>query len=97
MKSAFLINLSLIISQVLIGCDGANSVVANFLQLKPPKLLPLSEVRGFTKFENGHDFGNEFVQVWGDDSIIGTMPIDNQLVYWFVTLKMIPKGTYLHS
>ncbi|KAB8933558.1 hypothetical protein FH972_026844 [Carpinus fangiana] len=79
------------ILSVLIGCDGANSVVADFLQLKPPKLLPSSEVRGFTKFANGHDFGNEFVQVWGDHSIIGRITVDNNLVYWFVTLKVNPR------
>ncbi|KAB8933555.1 hypothetical protein FH972_026842 [Carpinus fangiana] len=86
-------NGSSIKAKVLIGCDGANSVVADFLQLKPPKLLPLSEVRGFTNFANGHDFGNDFVQVWGDHSIIGRMPVDNNLVYWFVTLKVNPRGS----
>ncbi|THG04539.1 hypothetical protein TEA_028902 [Camellia sinensis var. sinensis] len=32
--------------KVFIGCDGANSVVADFLELKPPKAFPLSAVRG---------------------------------------------------
>lgn len=77
----------------MIGCDGANSVVADFLGLKPPKFFSLSEVRGFTEYPSGHDFNNEFVQVWGENSIIGRIPMDNKLVYWFVTQKMNTKGT----
>ena len=77
----------------MIGCDGANSVVAGFLGLKPVKFLSLSQVRGFTKYPSGHDFKNEIVQVIGGHSKIGRIPIDNKLVYWFATLKMNPKGT----
>lgn len=84
-------NGSTINAKVLIGCDGANSVVANFLGLNPPKALSLWEIRGFTKYGSGHSFGNEFVQVWGENSIVGRLPIENKLVYWFVTLKMNPK------
>ncbi|XP_075674462.1 monooxygenase 1-like [Castanea sativa] len=76
---------------VLIGCDGANSVVAGFLGLKTVKFLSLSQVRGFTKYPSGHDFKNEIVQVIGGHSKIGRIPIDNKLVYWFATLKMNPK------
>ncbi|KAB1211008.1 3-hydroxybenzoate 6-hydroxylase 1 [Morella rubra] len=86
-------NGSVIKAKVLIGCDGANSVVADFLGLKPPKFFSLSEVRGFTEYPSGHDFNNEFVQVWGENSIIGRIPMDNKLVYWFVTQKMNTKGT----
>nr|POE92142.1 fad-dependent urate hydroxylase [Quercus suber] len=74
-------------AKVLIGCDGANSVVADFLGLKPLKFFSLSEVRGYTEYPSGHDFKNEYTQVRGDHSMIGRIPIDNKLVYWFVTHK----------
>ncbi|GMY07976.1 monooxygenase 1-like isoform X1 [Fagus crenata] len=84
-------NGSAIKAKVLIGCDGANSVVADFLGLKPTKFLSLSEVRGYTEYPSGHGFRNGFVQIRGDDSIIGRIPIDNKLVYWFMNQKANPK------
>ncbi|XP_041004295.1 monooxygenase 1-like [Juglans microcarpa x Juglans regia] len=89
-------NLSLIILQVLIGCDGANSVVADFLELEPKILLSLSETRGFTNYPSGHDFEMEFFQVSeGDNIMVGRLPIDNKLVYWFVNQKIKPKGAVI--
>ncbi|KAG6659126.1 hypothetical protein CIPAW_03G011600 [Carya illinoinensis] len=91
-KSRF--NLSLIRSQVLIGCDEANSAVAHFLELKPKILLSLSETRGFTNYPSGHGFKMEFFQVSEDDNIMfGRLPIDNKLVYWFVNQKIKPKAS----
>ncbi|KAG2714001.1 hypothetical protein I3760_03G005700 [Carya illinoinensis] len=93
-KSRF--NLSLIRSQVLIGCDEANSAVAHFLELKPKILLSLSETRGFTNYPSGHGFKMEFFQVSEDDNIMfGRLPIDNKLVYWFVNQKIKPKDPEL--
>ncbi|VVA33349.1 PREDICTED: FAD-dependent [Prunus dulcis] len=87
--SLHLQNGSSIKAKVLIGCDGTNSVVADFLDLKPSKLFSLSEVRGFTMYPSGHNFGNQFVQVKGDKCTVGRMPIHNKLVYWFVTQKVM--------
>jgi len=79
----------------LIGCDGANSVVADFLGLKPPEFLSLSQVRGYTEYPSGYDFRNEYVQFTGDHSLIARIPIDKKLVYWFMTMEADPKGTLL--
>ena len=79
----------------MIGCDGANSVVADFLGLKPPEFLSLSQVRGYTEYPNGYDFRNEYVQFMGDHSLIVRIQIDNKLVYWFMTMEAYPKGTLL--
>lgn len=65
----------------MIGCDGANSVVADFLGLKPPEFLSLSHFR------------NEYVQFTGDHSLIARIPIYNKLVYWFMTMEADPKGS----
>ena len=69
----------------MIGCDGIKSVVADFIGVKPSKPFMLSEVRGFTVYPGGHNFGNEFVQVKGDKNTIGRLPVHDNLVYWFVT------------
>ncbi|PQQ04137.1 FAD-dependent urate hydroxylase-like isoform X1 [Prunus yedoensis var. nudiflora] len=87
--SLHLQNGSSIKAKVLIGCDGANSVVADFLDLKPSKLFSLSAVRGFTMYPSGHNFGNQFVQVRGDKCTIGRMTVHNKLVYWFVIQKVM--------
>ncbi|KAF3965191.1 hypothetical protein CMV_010606 [Castanea mollissima] len=83
------------LEKVLIGCDGANSVVADFLGLKPLEFLSLSQVRGYTEYPSGYDFRNEYVQFTGDHSLIARIPIDNKLVYWFMTMEANPKGTLL--
>ncbi|KAJ7982561.1 FAD-dependent urate hydroxylase [Quillaja saponaria] len=86
-------NGSTITSKILIGCDGANSVVADFLGLKPAKPSSIWEVRGFTNYPNGHTFGNQFVPVHGDCDIMGRIPIHHKLVYWFVTQKREFQGS----
>ncbi|KAB2603439.1 zeaxanthin epoxidase [Pyrus ussuriensis x Pyrus communis] len=78
-------NGSTIKAKVVIGCDGTKSVVADFIGVKPSKPFMLSEVRGFTVYADGHNFGNEFVQVKGDKNTIGRLPVHENLVYWFVT------------
>ncbi|KAM1348436.1 hypothetical protein ACFX13_002719 [Malus domestica] len=78
-------NGSTIKAEVVIGCDGTKSVVADFIGVKPSKPFMLSEVRGFTVYAGGHNFGNEFVQVKGDKNTIGRLPVHDNLVYWFVS------------
>lgn len=75
---------SSVVAKVLIGCDGANSVVADFLELKPTKLFALCAVRGLTNYTNGHPFTHEFVRMRRDNILVGRIPIDRTLVYWFV-------------
>ncbi|CAL5413828.1 unnamed protein product [Camellia sinensis] len=81
-----------IIAKVLIGCDGANSVVADFLELKPPKAFPLSTVRGLTKYPSGHAFAHEFVRMRRNNIMVGRVPIDDKSVHWMVGQQSTPKG-----
>ncbi|KAK3010374.1 hypothetical protein RJ639_012599 [Escallonia herrerae] len=75
---------STIEAKVLIGCDGANSVIADFLELKPTKLFSLAAVRGLTNYPDGHTFGQEFVRMMKNNTLTGRIAIDDKLVYWFV-------------
>ena len=70
--------------QVLIGCDGSNSVVAKSLGLQDPKIFPISVVRGFTSYSDGHSFDSHFFRLRGDGVVLGRLPIDEKVVYWFV-------------
>ncbi|XP_076934097.1 monooxygenase 1-like [Bidens hawaiensis] len=74
---------SSILAKVVIGCDGGKSIIANFLNLKPTKTFPLSAVRGLTNYPNGHSYNHEFARFTKDNNIVGRIPIDDNLVYWF--------------
>ncbi|XP_031270757.1 monooxygenase 1-like [Pistacia vera] len=71
-------------AKVLIGCDGANSVVGDFLELKPKKLHSSCAVRGFTYFPNGHGFAHELVRTRRDNTLFGMAPVTDNLACWFV-------------
>ncbi|KAL3737044.1 hypothetical protein ACJRO7_025896 [Eucalyptus globulus] len=72
-------------AKVVIGCDGVYSVVANIVGLNKTGLYPTYVTRGFTRYENGHGLANEFVVMRNDELQLGWLPIDDRLVYWFVT------------
>nr|XP_017237145.1 PREDICTED: putative oxidoreductase YetM isoform X2 [Daucus carota subsp. sativus]XP_017237146.1 PREDICTED: putative oxidoreductase YetM isoform X2 [Daucus carota subsp. sativus] len=82
-----------ITAKVLVGCDGAKSVVADFLQLKPTKLAALCSARGVTNYPNGHPFPHEFVRMRRNNTAVGRIPIDSNLVYWFVAHPWVPTDT----
>ncbi|XP_031271196.1 monooxygenase 1-like [Pistacia vera] len=75
---------TIIRAKMLIGCDGANSVVADFLELNPKKLHPSSGVRGFTYFPNGHGFAPELLRTIRDKTMAGVAPVNDNLLFWFV-------------
>ncbi|CAI9114991.1 OLC1v1015821C1 [Oldenlandia corymbosa var. corymbosa] len=78
-------------AKVLIGCDGLYSKVANYLGLKPPSVLGVGCVRGLTNYPNGHCFLSVSIRMKRDQGVvnlIGRIPINDKLVYWFVGLKM---------
>ncbi|KAI4324007.1 hypothetical protein L6164_023574 [Bauhinia variegata] len=86
-------NGQIIKAKVLIGCDGAHSVVADFIGLKPPSLFAIRALRGITSYPNGHEFPIEFLRIRGKKGILGMIPIDSKEVYWFLLLN----GTSLDS
>ncbi|GAV71998.1 FAD_binding_3 domain-containing protein [Cephalotus follicularis] len=85
-------NGSVIKSRVLIGCEGAHSVVADYLELTPPKLFSIWAVSGFTNYPSGHEFPIEFLPVRGEPLVMGRIPIDHKLAYWFLALVGPPEG-----
>ncbi|CAM0870808.1 unnamed protein product [Alopecurus aequalis] len=84
-------NGSTIRAKVLIGCDGSNSLVAKFLGLKPVRFLPLWTARGLSTMPQGHDIGNNFLQVVGKDISTQLIPIDGKTIYFSVAMSRLPK------
>ncbi|KAI3978698.1 hypothetical protein MKX01_015873 [Papaver californicum] len=64
---------SVIKAKVVIGCDGVNSVVSELIGLKPTKLFASCAVKS-----------NEFLRIRKNNIILGRLPVDNNLVHWFV-------------
>ena len=80
----------------MIGCDGGNSIIGEFLELKPPTLLSARAVRGFTNYPNGHGFPPDFIRQKKGQTLLGRTPVNDTLVYWFVDPQGYPQGT-VHS
>uniref|UniRef100_A0A7N0U4U9 FAD-binding domain-containing protein n=1 Tax=Kalanchoe fedtschenkoi TaxID=63787 RepID=A0A7N0U4U9_KALFE len=73
-------------AKIVIGCDGANSLIGKHIGLKDSDMLPVTVVRGFTRYEDGHPFENEMM-VWNSpppEIQVGRLPMTNKVVYWFV-------------
>ncbi|EXC30732.1 hypothetical protein L484_027907 [Morus notabilis] len=81
-------------AKILIGCDGENSAVAEFLRLKPKKVFPARVMRGLTYYPSPHGFAPEFVKTHGKDVVFGRAPISENLVYLVLLLPGYPKGIY---
>lgn len=73
-----------------------NTCIANMVGLQRSNfLLFLTCVaRGFTNYPNGHQFGSEFVMMVRGHVQLGTIPVTEKLVYWFLTR---PKTSQGHS
>ncbi|WVZ74993.1 hypothetical protein U9M48_023101 [Paspalum notatum var. saurae] len=81
---------SIITANVLIGCDGSNSVVAKYLGLSVPKSTPRAFLRGFTRYPHGHPFGDHFLRLRGKGFFVGRSPVTDSLVSFFVACPNPP-------
>ncbi|KAK3016588.1 LOW QUALITY PROTEIN: hypothetical protein RJ639_005861, partial [Escallonia herrerae] len=72
-------------TKVLIGCDGINSSVANWLGLQKPVYAGRSAIRGLAEFPDGHGFEPKFSVYFGGGFRFGFIPCDAKCLYWFCT------------
>ncbi|KAK2974889.1 hypothetical protein RJ640_020804 [Escallonia rubra] len=72
-------------TKVLIGCDGINSSVANWLGLQKPVFAGRSAIRGLAEFPDGHGFEPKFSVYFGGGFRFGFIPCDAKGLYWFCT------------
>lgn len=88
--------ISCVWEQVLIGCDGAHSVVADFLKINPKKNFAKSGTRALTYCPNGHGLPHALVRTHRGGRAFGTVPINEKFVFWFLLLNGHPPGTLLN-
>ncbi|KAJ4968782.1 hypothetical protein NE237_015483 [Protea cynaroides] len=80
-------------AKAVIGCDGVHSMVADWIDLKPSRRFNNCGVVGFTNYPDGHGFGNDFLRIRGDHIMVGRLPVDEKLIYWFVSRPRTPQDT----
>lgn len=79
--------------QVIIGCDGVNSVVASIVGLNSSRHFSTCAIRGVTHYQTLHPFGTAFYLFDKDGVRLGLLPINHNDVYWFLTRKLTSTGT----
>jgi hypothetical protein len=80
--------------QVLVGCDGGNSVVAKWMGFSQPRPVGQVTIRGISEYRNGHTFDPVVHQIMGQGTRAGIVPVSQTKVYWFVLFKASPSGMY---
>jgi len=80
------------VAQVLIGCDGVHSVVAQWLGMSEPASSGRSAVRGLSVYHDGHNLKQELRQFLAEGLRAGMVPISDTDIYWFLVNNTIPEG-----
>ena len=82
--------------QVLIGCDGINSIVAEWLGFKKAAFSGRSAIRGWNTLTNNHDLESKFMQFFGKGFRMPIIPCDDKTVYWAFTWSPTAQGDSLN-
>ncbi|XP_052194833.1 monooxygenase 2-like isoform X2 [Diospyros lotus] len=85
LKLVHLADGTVIKSKVLIGSEGVNSVVANWLDFKKPPFDGRAVIRGCAEFKSSHGFEPKLMQFFGNGIRCGCIPCDDYSVYFFFT------------
>ncbi|XP_038711894.1 monooxygenase 2-like isoform X2 [Tripterygium wilfordii] len=77
-------------TKILIGCDGVNSVVANWLGLAKTANSGRSSVRGLALYPQGHGLKHEMHQFLDEGKRGGFIPLNDKELYWFLVFQSPP-------
>eukprot|EP01018_Ginkgo_biloba_P029755 Gb_17952 [translate_table: standard] len=80
-------------AKAVIGCDGVNSVVADWLGLSPPIPSGRCGIRGYAIYPEGHHVEPKYSLYFGKGVNIGHVPINETEVYWFITRASSPQDS----
>ncbi|KAL2323995.1 hypothetical protein Fmac_023053 [Flemingia macrophylla] len=72
-------------TKVLIGCDGVNSAVAEWLGFKSASFTKRYAIRGCVDMKTNHRLDPKFMMFFGKGFRAGVLPCDDKVVYWFFT------------
>ncbi|XP_019182169.1 PREDICTED: uncharacterized protein LOC109177310 isoform X2 [Ipomoea nil] len=77
---------SYIDAEIVIGCEGGRSKVAELLGLKASRAFDVGVIRGLTTYPNAHSMPHEFRRIRKGKIGVGMLPITQHLIHWFVNL-----------
>nr|GMD78113.1 FAD-dependent urate hydroxylase-like [Ipomoea batatas] len=77
---------SYIDAEIVIGCEGGRSKVAELLGLKASRAFDIGVFRGLTTYPNAHSMPHEFRRITKGKIGVGMLPITQHLINWFVAL-----------
>jgi 2-polyprenyl-6-methoxyphenol hydroxylase-like FAD-dependent oxidoreductase len=80
-------------AKVLIGCDGVNSIVSEWLGFHPAKFMGRSTSRGLSTYPEGHDFDPKLYINLQQGIRAGYIPINHTEVFWFLNRKSLPQDS----
>jgi 2-polyprenyl-6-methoxyphenol hydroxylase-like FAD-dependent oxidoreductase len=81
-----------ITAKVVIGCDGVNSVVAEWMGLEAAKPSGRVAIRGMGPLPQGHHtMEKKLILRVGKGLRIGLVPCTDKQAYWFITRKLQPQ------
>nr|GLL44411.1 uncharacterized protein LOC109177309 [Ipomoea trifida] len=75
---------SYIDAEIVIGCEGWRSKVAELLGLKESRAFDVGAIRGLTTYPNAHSIPHEFRRIIKGEIWLGMLPITQHLIHWFV-------------
>lgn len=81
---------TIIRTKALIGCDGVQSVVAQWLGLAAPINSGRSAVRGLAVYQEGHGL-NGADQFLSNGKRGGMIPLNDKEMYWFLSSRTTPR------
>ncbi|XP_006836914.2 zeaxanthin epoxidase, chloroplastic [Amborella trichopoda] len=81
-------------SRVVVGCEGVSSIIAKALGMEAPRIDSRIGIRGLTTYAgDGHNFENQNFLFRTDKIVFGRLPINHNLVYWFMSPIRVPQDS----
>lgn len=87
--------LSLLVYQIVIGCDGVRSPVAKWMGFPEPRYVGHCAFRGLAVYPEGHSHNAKVNYIYGRGIRAGFLAISPTKVYWFICWNSASPGLLL--
>ena len=84
------------LEQVVVGYDGANSVIASWMGIEKTVAIGTVVIRGLAIFPDGHKFEDKVYYYVGKGSRSAILPSTSTKVYWFFVWNDSSEGKHVY-
>lgn len=81
--------------QVVVGYDGANSVIASWMGIEKTVAIGTIAIRGLAIFPEGHTLEDKAYSYVGNGARSALVPSTSTKVYWFIVWNDWSEGKYI--